>query len=532
MDPHMDPRAIPTPQAYADSGARVVRSLHSADPLLLALYRRDPDRVFAVLTDDSDFYVYGVHSVVHTKGIVLDDSSSNGNGGSTLTLHLWDSTDCWRRATAAAGSLAAGGGGAAASPAQQLLMRARVAAVLGNDASKAFRQRLETRRAVRLAAGGRQGFCSASQQQRPTCSPVVAAKEVLKLGTAPLDLGFFRAPPLSMPRFGSQDLHLFERVVAEYLREDAAARSGEALRLLTPTPEALPWLHPDVARRLASPTPVPAALPGLGFRGLSCLPVPEPYWSFLQPLRRAVCARLFPAASGAAGAAAAEPPGGGSAWDYDAGNSKLAALVGDGRLDGRALDGEEGLEDDEDEAVGEAAGGGPEAWWFRPGVHLPRVPVSREAPALPGVAAAGSAAEGGVAAMVAAGATLAETRAALEALWRERPGAAGAAGRKELPAGLAVWGALMLHGAEATEGAWDPAAVRELLVPAEELRQLRQLWQQRRLQQQQLWATAAAVDDEEEDGEEGGPAGGGGVVDVGSSLNDEDWKDIDAKDVS
>lgn len=35
------------------------RSIHSADELLLAWYHRNASQVFAVLTADSDFYIYG-----------------------------------------------------------------------------------------------------------------------------------------------------------------------------------------------------------------------------------------------------------------------------------------------------------------------------------------------------------------------------------------------------------------------------------------------------------------------------------------
>ena len=56
-------KLLPLPQAYRDLGLEVEVSALCADKMLLAWYHLHKAEVFAVLTDDSDFYVYGVHRV-------------------------------------------------------------------------------------------------------------------------------------------------------------------------------------------------------------------------------------------------------------------------------------------------------------------------------------------------------------------------------------------------------------------------------------------------------------------------------------
>lgn len=45
--------------AASDAGVELIRSVESADPLLLAYYVQHEPRIFGLLTVDSDFFVYG-----------------------------------------------------------------------------------------------------------------------------------------------------------------------------------------------------------------------------------------------------------------------------------------------------------------------------------------------------------------------------------------------------------------------------------------------------------------------------------------
>lgn len=57
----MPPLALPVMlTCYADLGLEVIRSVHSADKTLLAYYKTNKATTYALLTNDSDFYVYGV----------------------------------------------------------------------------------------------------------------------------------------------------------------------------------------------------------------------------------------------------------------------------------------------------------------------------------------------------------------------------------------------------------------------------------------------------------------------------------------
>ncbi|PNH00969.1 Ankyrin-2 [Tetrabaena socialis] len=462
-------------QAYRDLELEVERSTQSADQLLLAWARgkgSGAGSLFAVLTNDSDFYVYGVPCIVHVEDVVVDARG--------VTLHAWSPPDCWRRWAAAA----AGGGGSMPS----LLTRAQVAAVLGNDASKDLRRRLDARRAVAAAGGGRGR--SAPRGTGLLTSPAAVARAVLMLGGGgALDLAFFRAPPLSLKGFTQPDLELFNGVVRSYIGEDAAARDGSALQRLTLRRAAaadsdeengdtapavqLPWVHPAVLARLSGSEAVPSMLVTLASRGLGGLLAPEPFWSAQQALRRQAAGALL----------SADAPG--PSYEYDPTANRLHQLTS---------------------SAPAAAAGAARAQWFNPATHLPGVPVV----AMAGDAAA---ADGGA---VSRQPTVAGT---VEAIRAAHPG---------LPPALAAYYALLLHAADPAEGAWDAGQVREVLLPG-----LPADAAARAAAAAPAAAAAAAEEEEEEAAAAGMVRAGvprGKVLDVGSALGEEDWNDIDAKD--
>ncbi|GFR46756.1 hypothetical protein Agub_g8381, partial [Astrephomene gubernaculifera] len=337
----MPPTAAPVMlQAYLDLGLEVVRSLHGADELLLAWAVRDSASLFAVLTNDSDFYVYGTPRIVKAQDVVVDARS--------VTFHTWSTDELWRcwRATAliAVGPGRSGAAAAAASSVPPLLRRAQVAAVLGNDAGKGLRHRLEMRRKV-----ANRGAATAA------ATPNVAARAVVQLPDPPepLTLEFFRREPVRLRNFTDADLATFNAIVQAYMDQYAAARDGSALRNLTLSPAVVPWLNPVVAARLAAGAAVPSLLPALACRGLCSLVVPEPFWSPQLALRRRVAALLF----------GDRAPG--VSYEYDANGNALHVLV-------------------QSAAAAEVA---ERAEWFQPARHLPDLTIIQDgADAVPAVA--------------------------------------------------------------------------------------------------------------------------------------------------
>ncbi|GLC46094.1 hypothetical protein PLESTB_001033400 [Pleodorina starrii] len=433
-------------QACRDLGLELIRSVHSADELLLAWVHRHRDTLFAVLSEDSDFFVYAVPRVVQPRDVVVD--------ARCVSLHVWSPEEAWRAWHVAA----AGPAGAYMPP---LLRRAQVAAVLGNDLGRDLRRRLQHRRDAAFATGFRRGVAA-------PISPSAAARSVVLLRGQPahLDLSFFHNPPISLRDFDADDLTQFNAIVQEYLDQDRAARDGSGLRDLTLSEEALPWLSPAVARRLAGGAVVPGFLASLACRGLASLPLPEPYWRQLRALRRAVAAELL----------GDRAPG--AAYEYDPTGNALIRLTGS-----------------EEPPPPPPAAAQRAKEWFRPEVYLPGVSVI---------------ANGDAAAPPQRQATLQQTVAHLQEL------------RPELPPTLVTLYGLMLHCADSDPAAWDEQAVRAALVPGVPPRQ-----------GADAPPLVAGADGEAQDDGPAGPrtATGVAVIDVGSALNEQDWNDIDDKDV-
>lgn len=199
-------------------------------------------------------------------------------------------------------------------------------------------------------------------------------------------------------------------IAQSYLDEAEAARSGAGMQDVI-SERSLPWLDPAVARRIASGASVPNFLVAAAGRGFCSVGLPEPVWSQLRGLRCAATATLL----------GGRAPG--SAYEHDANSEALFLLApaAQGALAGASR--------------AQLAG------WFTPEKCLPGMPV-RGAPTPP-------------AAEVEAAGSVAETAARI------------AAAAPDLPPLLAIFYALLLHAVEVAEGAWDPAAVRELLLPGE-----------------------------------------------------------------
>ena len=102
-------------QAYLDLGLETLISLVDADRLLITWYRQNEQKIFAVLTDDSDFLVLGVRTIVHFPEITMDNES--------VTLYLWDVDSCWRGWQRACGSQSRSN---AIAPRIDLLIRSQV----------------------------------------------------------------------------------------------------------------------------------------------------------------------------------------------------------------------------------------------------------------------------------------------------------------------------------------------------------------------------------------------------------------------
>ncbi|KXZ54129.1 hypothetical protein GPECTOR_5g23 [Gonium pectorale] len=368
--PTSEPVAL---QAYADLGLQAVRSAHSAGRLLTAWAQRNADSLFAALTTHSDVYVHAVAAVAKPWDVVVDPHG--------VTFHLWEPAELWRTWHAST----------VGSPTlPPLYVRAQVAAVLAAPAVAAAAAPLMPPSSVARSLAQHQ---HSSSSREPEVLP----------------LEFFRSPPLSLRTFDDQDLAALNATVRGHLDAYGAARNGAALRNLTLTPEALPWLHPTGD-----------AAPGASYEF-------DPNGKLLYGLTAAPAA---PAA--VAGPAAAQ--------------------------------------------------------WFAPGKDLPSVDL------------AGDAAEV-AAAVPERQATLAETAAAVAAAL---PG---------LPPTLVTYGALLLHAVDPDEAAWDPPAVRALLLPGVPP------------------AAGAAVAAPPSAEEEAAAAAAAAIIDVGSALNAEDWADIDAKEV-
>ncbi|KAG2492968.1 hypothetical protein HYH03_008875 [Edaphochlamys debaryana] len=496
----------------------LLRSAHGADELALAFALGGGggpagEELFALLTDDSDFYVWGVRRVAHIGDLVLD------SGG--LTLALWDSEELWR------GWVAAVGGIGPMLPG--LRRRAEVAAALGTDLWRGLRSRLESRLAT-TAPGGTAPAGGAAAGPRRHCTPGAAAKAVLMrdgdVGGGPYassaagpSAEFFKRPPIGIS-LTDEDLREFSAVVKFYVDAHQAAKSGQAVTALSLTPDSLPWLAAPVRRRLAASAPVPSLLTAAACRGFCANRLPGPLASeeALRALRCAAAARLLPAA--------AAP---GPAYEYCAATHQLLPLTSAGG------------------AANGANGGGAAKEWFVPGKDLPGVPLAAGAPPAPPAALAELLAAplgpdpAATAARIAAAITAALPAPADGAVANGGTAAAdasaSAAADAALLASLAPFYALLLHGADPSEDAavWDAAAVRRLLLPgvaapppaAGGL--------------EPLLAAAAALgglgheaeeeEEEEQAALEAAAAAAGVVVSVGSALNKDDWEEIDDKEV-
>ncbi|EFJ42340.1 hypothetical protein VOLCADRAFT_97614 [Volvox carteri f. nagariensis] len=311
-------------QACRDLGLEIIRSVHSADDLLLAWAHRHRDAVFAVLSKDSDFLVLGVPKIVHPQDVIID--------ARCVCLHVWSTEDAWR-----AWHMAAAGPAGAYMP--PLLRRAQVAAVLGNDMGMDLRHRLMRHRTAAFSGAGgglRPGVV-------PPISPGAAARAVVHLpsNVKHLDVNFFRKRPISLREFSEDDLTQINDIVQAYLDQDRAARDGSILRDLTLTEAALPWLDPAVANRFMAAGPLPSFLAEISCRGLATMTLVDPFWQQLRVLRRAVAEALL------------DERAPGAAFEYEPSTNTLHPLTG-----GRAATVERSVVD-----------------WFQPKVHLPELPV-------------------------------------------------------------------------------------------------------------------------------------------------------------
>ncbi|KAG2448292.1 hypothetical protein HYH02_006876 [Chlamydomonas schloesseri] len=551
-------------QAYQDlsrqlPGLTIRRSRHGADALVAAeaaAAAAPGQQLLAVLTDDSDFYVLGgacAPRLIHSTGVVVDTAAAS------VTLQVWDTRQLWQALAKAAvvsrGSAAAASTGPpAAEP--SLLRRAQVAAVLGNDYSQDVRRRLQMRRGAVLGARGGGGRGGGGRSGGYAAGPSEVAREVLRLppGAAP-DLEFFRQPSVGLKSFGPEDLEAYDAVVQSYMDEYAAAIDGSAARLLTlrsplqpandavaaaangahavaaaaaaadadAVAAALPWIHPQLAARIAAADPVPPQLASLACRGLSTFTLPPEYCRALQHLRRGVTEALLGATAVAADApAAAVGHGGGGgrcAYEYLAAEDALHVLVAGGGAGGGG--------------GGEQAAGA-EDCWFDPAA-MPGVPVRGGSGSVQAAGAASAAPP-----VPQRQATLAETASAVAEAAAAAAGpaapAVAAPGGAMLPPALAMYYALLLHAADPDPAAWQLQEVRDFLLPGVPL-PVELLAAEAA---EALAAVAEGAGDADADAEAGAELGpelaaalraGSNVIDVGSALTGEDWEDIDAKDV-
>ncbi|GAX80426.1 hypothetical protein CEUSTIGMA_g7865.t1 [Chlamydomonas eustigma] len=272
-------------QAYHDLGLKTETSILSAEKLLLAWYYQHKAEVFAVLTDNSDFYVHGVTRVVHVRDVVIDPES--------VTLHAWNTPELWRNL-----QMFASRRGTRGSPHISLMQRAQVAAILGCDAGKGIR----TQPAPAIAPTSEGPVADVIKKSGAfILCPSVAAQEVLLRDGDPLQLSFFRSEPLSVKGFGEEDLSAFNQVVEGYLQDDRAARGGASALASLSLAGALsvPWLGAARKQYLSEAAgAIPELMTQLAFRGFACLPVPEPWWNQLRGLGAVIDKALFSASVG------------------------------------------------------------------------------------------------------------------------------------------------------------------------------------------------------------------------------------------
>ncbi|GLI62681.1 hypothetical protein VaNZ11_005357, partial [Volvox africanus] len=445
-------------QACRDLGLEIIRAVDSADELLLAWALRHRDTLFAVMSEDSDFFVYGVSKIVHPRDVVID--------AHFVSLQVWDSEVVWRN-----WHVAAVGPAGAYMP--TLLRRAQIAAVLGNDTSKDLRRRLEQRRSAAFRAGLQRGVMAPVSLSMAVCAVVQLPSHVRGL-----DLNFFRKPPISLRNFGEEDLDQVNKTVQEYLNNDRAARDGTAILERTLTEAALPWLDPAVARRVVTTCSLPGCLRALACRGFTGIPLPDPYWKQLRPLRCAIAEMLL-----------GNRAVGGSYW-YEPAANILYRLTAPPKS---CL-----LELPLQDAAAKYLCG----CWFRPMEYLPDVPVD--------VPIDKHSTEAVVVVQQLRQSTVQQTVARLQEL------------EPCLPASMAVLYALMVHGVDPDPAAWDEAAVRELLLPGVPLRYGKDV---------PVSVASAVAADQDEASERPRTSRGKAMIDVGSALDKHDWDDIDDKEV-
>eukprot|EP00200_Dunaliella_tertiolecta_P005867 CAMPEP_0202344926 /NCGR_PEP_ID=MMETSP1126-20121109/4390_1 /ASSEMBLY_ACC=CAM_ASM_000457 /TAXON_ID=3047 /ORGANISM="Dunaliella tertiolecta, Strain CCMP1320" /LENGTH=1494 /DNA_ID=CAMNT_0048936169 /DNA_START=95 /DNA_END=4579 /DNA_ORIENTATION=- len=400
---------------YKDLGLQVEQSIHSADKLLLALYHKHRSNVFALLTGDTDFAVYGVPKVVMVGNAVVD--------AGTVTFTILNTLEAWKELSRAA-ALRNARPGAALPPAMlpDLCKRAQVAALLGNDKSKDVRHRLQARNGQTRKNGG--GFSIGA-----VLSPKMAAFEVLVRDDLPMDLAFFHNT-LKMRSFNEQALQEFQEVVQEYVQDDEFARAPTAIEQLKITPASLPWL-PEPLVRMLDREPLPGLMLAFASRGFFVpMDVPTPCKALLQDVRRRAASVL--AAPGAA------------VHEFCYITETLQRLLGQGPEGAKA-------------AAGGAAGGqaGPRAVdWFVPSTHLPAAQV---------VDATGSVSAAEIhRSMSPVGRTMQETAAAVQK-------ACETVGAVDVAPNIAAYYAILLHALEPTAPEAEPGqfrtACRELLLP-------------------------------------------------------------------
>lgn len=112
-------------QALMDLDIHCERALHATDTLLLAYYLGHSAKVFALLTNDTDFLIYGVEKVAFVNDLTVDAQST--------TFQIWHTSAAWL--TWRKNRMTKG-----VSPVS-ITCRAQIAALLGSEVNEAVRNK-------------------------------------------------------------------------------------------------------------------------------------------------------------------------------------------------------------------------------------------------------------------------------------------------------------------------------------------------------------------------------------------------------
>ena len=226
-------------EALVEAGVELHLAAKEADRTVLAYYKRHGADVFAILTGDSDFLIYGCEAMANVRDLLIEPHS--------ITFYLYNCGSAWAawRRSAEEKEIAflrkKGGGGGKGLPTFQtgpvpMLQRAQVAAVMGNDESKALRSRM----------AGRQYQPGVISSAHGSACRVLLAPPAARLSHA-----FFQQT-LALKRWSDADQASFTSVVDSYLNDvKECSNTDKPWAEWTLCAASLPAIRPEAASALA-----------------------------------------------------------------------------------------------------------------------------------------------------------------------------------------------------------------------------------------------------------------------------------------